>query len=248
MIENLRLDNTAELTTLNTNNPLNDGTDVTLKHNYTDTDTYNTLSATSSVAYDATNAPDGWCTVYNAASCSDQSRLRTDNTANRATGNPNVNTGSMYSYGNYYNWYSATAGNGTKSKSSGEVAGDLCPNGWKLPLGNTSTGNLEQGASDTANKVGGFSYLDRKMGGTGAYQSTAADSLRWRKFPLNYLYSGYVGGGSLGLRGTYGGYWSSTASSSNYAYRLYLYSSGVYPGIGDYDKYNGRTVRCVASY
>ena len=38
MIENLRLDNTAQLTLANTNNPLNDGTNVTLKHNYIDTD------------------------------------------------------------------------------------------------------------------------------------------------------------------------------------------------------------------
>ena len=246
MIENLRLDNTAELTTLNTNNPLNDGTNVTLKHNYTDTTTSNTLSATSSVAYNADTAPDGWCTNPNAA-CYDQSRLRTDNTANRATNNPNTNSGSMYSYGNYYNWYSVTAGRGTYSKSSGEVEGDLCPSGWKLPLGNTSTGDISQSASDTANKVGGFSYLDRKMGGTGQFQPTSADSVRWRKFPVNTLYSGYVGGGSLDGRGAGGYYWSSTASSSNGAYDLYLYSSNVDPGTGSGKKYNGRAVRCVAS-
>ena len=76
MIENLRLADTHQegvntvptiLTTLNTNNPLNDNDPtnptVILKHNYTDTETYNTLSATSSVAYDETTAPEGWCTL-----------------------------------------------------------------------------------------------------------------------------------------------------------------------------------------
>ncbi|MBR3353179.1 hypothetical protein IKG49_01125 [Candidatus Saccharibacteria bacterium] len=258
MIENLRLADTHQedantvpttLTTLNTNNPLNDNDPtnptVTLKHNYTDTNTFTNLSSTSSVAYNADTAPDGWCGSISAV-CFDQSRLRTDNTANRATNNPNTNSGSMYSYGNYYNWYSATAGNGTYSKSSGEAVGDLCPNGWKLPIGNTSTGDIEQGESDSANRVSSFSYLDRKMGGTGAYQSTAEASLRWRKYPNNYLYSGFVGGERLSSRGTNSGYWSSTAYSSNIAYDLRLSSADVNPVTPLDNKYFGRTVRCVA--
>ncbi len=238
MIENLRLNNSATLTITNTNKPLNNGTNVTLKHSYSDTETHNTLSASQDPTTTA------WC-ITNAASCDDQSMLFTGNTTNRKTDSVN-NDGNIYSYGNYYNWYSATAGNGTYSKLSGEVAGDLCPSGWKLPLGNTSTGDIEQGASNAANRVGGFSYLDRKMGGTGAYQSTAEASLRWRKYPINYLYSGYVSGGSLYDRGGYGYYWSSTASSSYGAYYLYLSSSDVSPGTNYSNKYYGRTVRCIA--
>ena len=129
MIENLRLDNSATLTTINTNNPLNDGTNVTLKHNYADTETYNTLSASQDPTTTA------WCTA-NAASCNDQSMLFTGNTTNRASG-PTANGVAMYSYGNYYNWYSATAGRGTYSFSTNNdsVAGDLCPAGWHLPIG-----------------------------------------------------------------------------------------------------------------
>ena len=240
MIENLRLDNSATLTIANTNKPLNDGTNVTLKHSYSDTETYNTLSASQ----DPTTA--AWCTS-NTAYCDDRSMLFTGNTINRKTDSAN-NDGNIYSYGNYYNWYSATAGNGTTSKSSGEVDGDLCPSGWKLPLGNTSIGDIEQGASDAANRVGGFSYLDRKMGGTGASQSTVEASLRWRKYPINYLYSSYVYSGSLNNRGSRGYYWSSTAWSEDSAYSLYLGSSSVRPGISnDYgNKSYGRSVRCTA--
>ena len=239
MIENLRLDNTAELTLANTNSPLNDGTNVTLKHSYTDTSTYNTLSATSSVVYNADTAPDGWCNTDSAA-CDDQSRLRTDNTANRATYTSGQTVSSqnanLYSYGNYYNWYSATAGNGTYSKSSGEVAGDLCPTGWKLPYGNSS-GN--------GNTAGGFYYLNYKINNdTNATNADASKKLR--AYPNNFIYSGYVIGGSVDYRGSYGYYWSSTAYySSSSAYRLSFYNSSVYPGTYGY-KYIGMAIRCVA--
>ena len=232
MIENLRLDNTAELTTLNTNNPLNDGTSVTLKHNYTDTITYNTLSATSNVAYDADTAPDGWCTT-DSADCQDQSRLQTDNTVNRAN-NPNSNSSSMYSYGNYYNWYSATAGNGTHGKS-GTTDGDLCPMGWHLPYGGSATG-VKGG-----NTAGGFYYLANSMIAT---TGSAINSNKYRTFPNNFIYSGYRTSSSGG-RGEYGYYWSSTAWTNGGAYGLYLYSYYIQPGTSSrYNQY-GDTVRCV---
>jgi len=172
--------------------------------------------------------------------------LYTGNTTERGT---NPATGAnTYLYGNYYNWYSATAGHGKYYVTSGDTAGDICPSGWKLPLGNRSTGDIEQGESDAANRAGGFSYLDRKMGGTGQSQSTAADSLRWRKYPVNFVYSGYVNSGSVYYRGSSGNYWSSTANSSSYAYGLVFGGSNVYPGTNVYSyKYSGRTIRCVAS-
>ena len=257
MIENLRLADTHQegantvattLTTINTNNPLNNGTNVTLKHNYSDTDTFTNLSSTSSVAYNADTAPDGWCTT-NSAACYDQSRIRTDNTASRATGNPNTNSGSMYSYGNYYNWYSATAGRGTYSYSTNNssVAGDLCPAGWRLPKGGSSTNATnsdfwQYGVAIMGNAPSNNSYYQSSETNTNGDTATKA----LRKYPNNYLYSGYVYGGSLGNRGTYGHYWSSTAISSNGAYGLDLDSSSVGPGTGRNNKYYGRTVRCLA--
>ena len=247
MIENLRLDDTAELTTANTNNPLNDGTNVTLKHNYADSQTYSTLSPTSSVAYDATDAPDGWCTA-DAVSCFNQSRLRTDNTANRVS-YTNTQTMSMdsnlYSYGTYYNWYSATAGHGTRAKSSGNTIGDLCPNGWQLPYGGNGTSGTNIGATN-----GGFSYLDKQMGGTGAVGSTnsvtgTSMSAYWRKFPNNYIYNGSVNAASLDNRGSTGTYWSSTGNSSKFAYHLNFSSGTMRPGLHNSDKHYGRAVRCL---
>jgi uncharacterized protein (TIGR02145 family) len=153
----------------------------------------------------------------------------------------------MYSYGNYYTWHAAIAD--TSYYSSGDHnTTSLCPTGWKLQLGNASTGNIEQGANDAANKVGGFSYLDRKMGGTGADQESADTSLRWRKYPNNFLYSGFFRNSSAYGRGGSGSYWSSTAFYNNdgNSYSLYLYSSGVLPGSYIIYKYLGFSIRCVS--
>ena len=263
MIENLRLDNTAQLTTLNTNNPLNDNDPtnptVTLKHNYTDTQTYNTLSATSNVAYNADTAPNGWCQA-NSAACDDQSRLRTDNTANRVSyaQNASMSTGAnLYSYGNYYNWYSATAGRGTYgfSTNNNSTAGDLCPAGWKLPQGGNKTRIESNDDNDFWNLV-----VDALNGGTnpdnyasstmpyynGSTEAGPVDALI-RTWPNNFLHSGYVSGASLSSRGSVGNYWSSTANSSVGAYGLAFYSTGVSPGAGLSNKYYGRAIRCISS-
>ncbi len=259
MIENLRLADThtegstavpTTLTTTNTNNPLNnnDPTNptVTLKHNYSDTDTYPTLSSTSS---DATS----WCTS-NSAACDDQSRLRTDNTASRVSYQATdimSTSANLYSYGNYYNWYSATAGNGTYgfSTNNNSVGGDLCPAGWKLPIGgkkaNVSTSDFWSltraviGA-DPANFANDYFYY------TGNPEGANASKLL-RTYPNNLLYSGRVSGASIESRGSVGTYWSSTVYSSLNAYSLYLYSSDVYPGTNYNVKYYGRTVRCLAA-
>lgn len=45
---------------------------------------------------------------------------------------------SWYSYGVMYGWYTATAENGNYDMASGNVAGDICPAGWRLPTGGGS--------------------------------------------------------------------------------------------------------------
>ncbi|MDO5451818.1 MAG: FISUMP domain-containing protein [Candidatus Saccharibacteria bacterium] len=245
MIENLRLADTHQegantvpttLTTTNTNNPLNDNDaanpTVTLKLNYNDTTTAAHLSPTSSVAYNVNTAPEGWCTG-NSITCNNQSRLRTDNTADRVsyTVTQTMSTdANLYSYGNYYNWYSATAGRGTLSTGSGVTAtGDLCPTGWHLPTGNIP---------------GDYYAMNTAVNG----DSTSSDT-GLRSYPNNFLYSGYVNGVSFNGRGSAGFYWSSKAVNNDNAYVLGFYSSPplVYPGTTFGSKYSGRPVRCLVS-
>ena len=235
-IENLRLadkdssNNDIELSSTNTHNPSLPFTNSWWYNSANDSDTKptsNHLSATTDPTATA------WCTT-DSSNCDDQSMLATNNTT-LFTNNTSssYSTGSnVYSYGNYYNWYSATAGNGTYSKSSGNVSGDICPAGWHLPTGKDASGD--------------FGVLDVAMGGTGAYQSTAEASNRWRTYPNNFVYSGIVNGSSVDDRGSYGYYWSSSAYRSNSAYALGFFSSFVGPGTYDVIKYYGSIVRCVA--
>ena len=257
MIENLRLADThtegastvsTTLTTINTNNPLNDGTTVTLKHNYSDTETYTNLSAASS---DATS----WCATDSAA-CDDQSRLRTDNTANRVsyTSTSSMSTGAnLYSYGNYYNWYSATAGRGAYSTGANvNTAGDLCPTGWRVPRGankanesNNEFWPLVVTALNNGVNPANYDSSNRPYY-NGSTEAGPVDKAI-RTWPNNFLHSGYVYGASLSYRGSTGEYWSSTADSNSYAYSLGFYSSSVAPGTGGVSKYYGYSVRCLVS-
>ena len=128
----------------------------------------------------------------------------------------NMSSGNT-TYGNYYNWYAATAGTGTCSMSSGNATASICPKGWRLPT------NSE------------FQTLYNNYSSSSAMQGTPA-----------FVLSGYRNGSSTYNQGSYGFYWSSTAYSSASAYSLYLYSSSVSPQDYN-NKYYGFTVRCVAS-
>ena len=152
----------------------------------------------------------------------------------------------VYSYGNYYTWSAAIADTTYYGSTNGHttVQTSICPAGWHLPYGNSGASSPNLGGTS-----GGFSYLDKQMGGTGANQSSTAgttQSKKWRVFPNNFLYSGYYSSSSASDRGSCGYYWSSSASNYYGAYRLILYSSDLFPGTNNNNKYFGFTVRCVA--
>ena len=98
-------------------------------------------------------------------------------------------------------------------------------------------GNVEPN-QDNSN---GYGYYDNTPVNTSGDTATKAI----RKYPNNFLYSGFVGGSSVSDRGSYGRYWSKSAYPSSLAYFLGFGSSYVYPSyLGD--KYGGFSVRCLA--
>ena len=236
MVENLRLadkdsgGNDIDLDSSYTNNP-----SLPLTNVYDLNTTSDHLSPTTSVNYNPSTAPEGWC-GYNNAACLDQSRLRTDNTVlftNNTSSNYNTSN-NVYSYGNYYNWYSATAGHGTYATSSGDTAGDICPAGWHLPTGGNA--NSE------------FVTLDIKLGGTGDFQTGDAGSIqsnKWRSYPNNFIYNGYVAGSSINYRGLTGNYWSSSAADNTRAHSVSFGGGGIDPSMDLYAKNSGRAARCI---
>ena len=259
MIENLRLADTHQesgntvATTLSTTNTniLSSNNTLPITNIYNAdpalATTSNSLSPTTSVAYDATNAPYGWC-LSTIPEC-DQSRLNTTNTTANTTPSKtqNVTTNThtnfnttVYAYGNYYNWYSATAGYGTYDKASGATDGDLCPAGWHLPYGGNRTG------TKGGNTSGGFYFLSRIMAAT---SSNMANSKKFRIFPNNFIFSGTIQSVSVSPAdlGNHGFYWSSSAHSNSYAYHIYMYPESLGSGGSSSAKYYGGAVRCVTS-
>jgi uncharacterized protein (TIGR02145 family) len=170
--------------------------------------------------------------------------------------NDNNNHVRWYGYGNYYSWPAAIANTKYFTTYSGADGSDaagtsICPKGWKLPLGYTSSGDIDQGESLLSNRVGSFSYLSRKLGGgSGAHFSNSGiiQSKKWRSFPNNFVYSGSFNGSSISGRNTGGVYWSSSAAvNTDYnAYSLLFQSDFLSPGDGSASRNNGRSVRCIA--
>ena len=246
MIENLRLadkdssNNDIELSATNTNSPSLPLTNI---YDATNPTTSNHLSASTNPTSTA------WCTNYD-ATCFDQSMLYTGNTTERGT-SPTTDA-NTYSYGNYYNWYSATAGNGKYSTSTNNstVAGDICPTGWTLPESGDKTNmaaeknnfyklGLSLGLSAPANYDN-----ETRPYWTGSPEGSNA-SIAFRTYPNNFLYSSYVSGSSVDNRGNYGNYWSKSVDSNDIAYGLGFYSGHVGPSYSN-DKSNGFSVRCLA--
>ncbi len=96
----------------------------------------------------------------------------------------------------------------------------ICPRGWKLPT---------KAQYDTLkSKDGGWDSSKKGRTFAGGFFPTA----------------GIVGGGSLDRVGSWGYYWSSTASDINGAYGLYFNSSDV--GTLSANRYSGFSVRCIA--
>ncbi len=146
-----------------------------------------------------------------------------------------------YGYGNYYNWPAAIASTNflDRPNASESVGTSLCPTSWQLPYGR----DTYNGAT-----TGGFSYLDTRMGGTGANQSSTAgttQSIKWRSFPNNFVYSGTFYAAAATARSSGGGYWSSSADSSRNSYSLALRNDYLYPGTNSFYKYYGYSIRCL---
>ena len=162
----------------------------------------------------------------------------------------------MYSYGNYYTWAAAIADTTYYNTSNQSVTNtSLCPKGWHLPQG----GNKTRIVSDDDNDFWNLT-VDYLNGGTlpANYDSSTYPSYtgttegtpvsnKLRSFPNNFLYSGLFTGSSAGDRGSSSYYWSSTTINNGISYYLSLSSSSVYPGTLSYSKYNGNSIRCVAS-
>ena len=182
----------------------------------------------------------------------------------------NSTTVGMYSYGNYYTWAAAIADTAPYTTNNVSVTNtSLCPSGWHLPKGggayasDGTTGVNITGNTSTYREFYNLGYKimnevktayeDTPNGYASYYSSATTNTVgdtatkAFRRYPNNFVYSGYVSGRSVNGRGSSGDYWSSTTYSAANAYNLRMNSSLVNPGTNITTKYDGWTIRCVAS-
>ena len=175
--------------------------------------------------------------LYNTGNAYTMPRYNNNNT-NSPVANMTGADGNIYSYGNYYTWAAAIADTTAHSSSTDVINTSICPAGWHLPYGGSDTG------TNGGNTSGGFYNLNYKINNNrNVTDATAGRNLR--AYPNNFVYSGFFVNSSASSRGSYGGYWSSTANLSYNAYRLGIASSNVTPGTISRGKYYGISVRCV---
>ncbi|MBR3131300.1 hypothetical protein IKG31_01870 [Candidatus Saccharibacteria bacterium] len=128
-------------------------------------------------------------------------------------------------YGAYYNWFTATAGNGTYEMTSGNTTGDICPSGWHLPSG-TEDGEYYRLKQLTAEQNGDLI--------TGSAHFVYSGDARYPSY--------------FGMTGFY---WTSSAdsgggSSTNYVAKMAWINNGTLNPNSQYPKTGSFTVRCVA--
>ncbi len=139
----------------------------------------------------------------------------------------------------YYNWFTATAGSGTKEITGKDTTGvdvneSICPRGWVIPKG---------GSDSNTNNFAILNSYYLTPADMLVNPNTALDNINGASKP-GFLFSGLVGSSSPSYIGSNGYYWSRTAYSTGRAYDLYITDSTVYPQ-NHPNKFNGMAVRCL---
>ena len=161
--------------------------------------------------------------------------------ASNSNNTKHVYAQSNTTYGNLYNWYTATAGTGLGTMSSTSAANltnassSICPKGWRLPDGGTSA-------------TKSWYALDIALGGKGTNRTDATQRNKFINAPYSFPYSGYYNyGNGLSNQGSYGYWWSRSAyTTAGLAYYFLLYSNGYVGPRTNINVGNGLAVRCVA--
>lgn len=135
--------------------------------------------------------------------------------------------------GYYYSWYTATAGTGTASMTSGDAIGSICPKGWRLPA---------DYAVDSAKSYGSLAqaYL-------GFSSNTAIDSTSiLESVPLTFLRPGCYTAGAISLPNVSAYYWSATAwATTTDSFDFHYDARFTGPRYAN-AKFFGNSVRCVS--
>ena len=160
--------------------------------------------------------------------------------------NSNLSIGGISSYGGYYSWPTAIANLSSFAANNENATTSICPSGWNLPAGGQTT--IVTGA-DYYNLIKSILNAEPNQNlstGYGYYNGTNYSNLI-RKYPNNFVYSGYWNISQSESNGENGYYWTSASNNSGNAYYMYLSSEIIRPGNGYNTKNRGATIRCINS-
>ncbi|MBQ6486816.1 hypothetical protein IJI89_00080 [Candidatus Saccharibacteria bacterium] len=128
-------------------------------------------------------------------------------------------------YGTLYNYVAASAGTITGSTHEYDALYDICPAGWRLPVGD-SWGEF------------GVLYSNSSYNTLAKMRAGIADG------GAAFALAGYFGNSTPTNQGSSASYWSSMRSSGTNRYSLYLNTSSVTPNSSSNRSY-GRAIRCI---
>jgi len=152
-----------------------------------------------------------------------------------------------YEYGVYYNWFTATAGNGTHTVVNGAAAsgGDLCPYSWRLPT-----------TDDTTKLYKDMGSNDLAAGGVTLSSSNKDFVQKWYQAPINLVHSGLRTPSRFSSNGAQTVLYTATSNEGNQGTKqAKMFSSksvsliggfSVTPATGGYKKYVAMPIRCLA--
>ncbi|MBR2587496.1 hypothetical protein IKE71_03975 [Candidatus Saccharibacteria bacterium] len=139
-------------------------------------------------------------------------------------------------FGDYYNWYAATAESGSRTDIAVEAADSICARGWKL--------------STAQEAIGSYIYLIKDVLGwvSGVRTNNKSAVVNMLQLPMSFSYTGYYsnGGGALNSRGYGESIWTSTSDASTGIAKSFHFNSGGSIMYYSDQKSIGLAVRCVA--
>ena len=160
----------------------------------------------------------------------------------------NLTNDNNYSYGGYYSWPAAVASSASYVSGTETTDTSICPLGWRLPTGGMAITGSD---NDFYILIKTLTNEEPNRGQTGhGYYEGFDYSNSIRKYPNNFVYSGYwdSGNNTATSRDTSGFLWTATTYGNGInAYYFYLSQTRVRPGDDYIGKYHGNSFRCISS-
>ena len=130
-------------------------------------------------------------------------------------------------FGSLYNYCAATAGTICKTSTTDDATSDLCPKGWRLPIGGPDT-----------NPDNDFVKLKAVYNNGASAHAAIANHGAAFAFAGNFTYAAPTN------QGAYGYYWTSTHYDGSQVYRPYLGSSS-FSASARANRIYGGSIRCI---